>query len=797
MIGSTLGHYRITEKLGKGGMGEVYRAEDTNLSRQVAIKVLPEEFSHDAERLARFEREARLLASLNHPNICTIHDIAEFEGRHFIAMEYLEGKTLTHRIKGKPLHTTEILNLAIQIADGLDAAHSKGIIHRDIKPSNIFVTASGHAKVLDFGLAKLVPGCSADATGLPTADTEEILTSPGIAVGTVAYMSPEQALGQELDTRTDIFSFGIVLYDMSTGRRAFGGDGVGVIRNMILNHALVSPRRLNPELPPALERVIEKCLQRDRALRYQTAADLKADLQRLKHAEEGSGPAAVTPAWDSGSRKLWPLLLGGLAVIALTAAVAGLFIGDLRERLLGRSPSPHIGSLAVLPLENLSSDPEQAYFADGMTEALITDLAQIKALRVISRTSVVLYKGAKKPLPKVGRELNVDGIVEGTVLRDGDRVRITAQLIYAPTDRHLWAKAYESDLKDVLKLQHDVAGAIANEIRIAVTPRERERLAGANVVVPVAYEAYLKGRYYWNGDTERDWLKARQYFEQAIQLDPNYGPAYAGLANYYWETDELHPRIKMPKAKEYALKALEIGPDSAEIRTSLGVVRWLADWDWNGAELELRRALEFDPNNVEAHRMYAEYLSEMGRSEEALTEFQTSQKLDPLSISTRVMIGWTYYFARRYEDALEECQTSVDLEPNSVNAHNCLGLSYLGKKMYESAIQECQTAVNLSGNDVARAVDLARAYASSGNQAAARHILNEWEQRAKHSYIPPYYLAQVYVALGEKDQGISWLGKAYAERDPRLVQLAVDPAFDLVRTDPRFQDLRRRLKFPQ
>ncbi len=797
MIGKPFSHYRITEKLGQGGMGEVYRAEDKNLSRQVAIKVLPDEFARDAERLARFEREAKLLASLNHPNICTIYDIGEFEGRHFFAMEYLEGKTLKHRIQGKPLQTDEILDLAIQIADGLDAAHSKGIIHRDIKPTNIFITASGHAKILDFGLAKLVSRCFADATELSTADTKEMLTSPGAALGTVAYMSPEQALGLELDTRTDLFSFGIVLYDMSTGRRAFGGDGVGVIRNAILNHALISPRRLNPELPAALERIIEKCLQKDRALRYQTAADLKADLRRLKHSEEGSGTAAVTPAWDSGPRKLWPVLFGGLAVIALIAAVAGLNIGDLRQRLLGRSPSPHIKSLAVLPLENLSGDPEQGYFADGMTEALITDLAQIKALRVISRTSVMLYKGAKKPLPKVARELNVNGIVEGTVLRDRDRVQITAQLIYAPTDQHIWANTYEGDLKDVLKLQHEVASAIADEIRIAVTPRERERLASANVVVPAAYDAYLRGRYYWNMDTERDWFKARQYFEQAIQLDPNYAPAYSGLADYYWGTDELPPRIKMPKAKEYALKGLEIDPDSAQIHTSLGVIRFLADWDWREAERELRRALELDPNNAGAHRMYAEYLSEMGRPEEALTEFQESQQLDPLAISTQVMIGWTYYFARRYDDALEQCQKCVGLDHRSVNAHNCLGLSYMAKEMYEKAIQECQTAVDLSGNDIARAVDLARAYALSGNQAAARRRLDEWEQRAKHSYIPPYFLAQVHVALGEKVQGISWLEKAYAERDPRLVQLAVDPAFDLVKTDPRFQDLRRRLNFPQ
>jgi tetratricopeptide (TPR) repeat protein len=387
----------------------------------------------------------------------------------------------------------------------------------------------------------------------------------------------------------------------------------------------------------------------------------------------------------------------------------------------------------------------------------------------------------------------VDAVVEGAVLRSGDQVRITAQLIYAPTDRHLWAKSYQRDLRNVLKLQGEVASAIANEIKIAVTTPERERLASAPPVVPAAYEAYLKGNYYWYQGAERDWLRARQYFEQAVQLDPNYAPAYAGLADYFWLTNELPPGIKMPKARQYALKALEIDPNLAGAHAALGAVRFFGDWNWPEAEREFKRALELDPASVDAHQRYADYLSEMNRADEALAEIRRTQMLDPLSLSTQVMMGWTLYFARRYDEAVEQCRKAVDLEPNSVNAHDCLGLSYLAKKMYEKAIDECQRAVSLSGNDPNRAVDLARAYASGGYEANARKVLDLWRVRAHRSYVPPSFFAQVYVALGDKKQGLAWLEKAYTERDPTLVQLAVDPAFDSVRPDPRFQDLMRRM----
>jgi len=448
-----------------------------------------------------------------------------------------------------------------------------------------------------------------------------------------------------------------------------------------------------------------------------------------------------------------------------------------------------------LPLKNLSGDPQKDYFADGMTDQLIADLSQISALRVPSRTTMMQYKDTRKPLPQIARELRVDAVIEGSVLSFGNRVRINAKLIQGAADKHLWGQSYESDERDVLKLQGDVAGAIADEIRIAVTPQERARLTHAPPVIPAAYEAYLKGRNHSHQGTEHDWQQARQYFEQAMQIDPNYAPAYAGLADYYSSTDELPPREAKSKAKQYALKALGIDPNLAEARTSLGAIR-MADWDWSGAERDFQRALELNPGYVDAHRMYSTYLSAMGRGEEALVEGRRAQELDPLSSAAQVTVGWTFYYARRYDQAVEQCRKMLESMPNSAGAHDCLGLSYLAEKSYEKAISECQRAVDLSGNDLNRAVDLARALALAGNKAAARKALNELHARATRSYVPPSLFAQIHLGLGEKKEGLAWLETAYTDRDLYLAWLKVEPAFDSVRSDPAFQDLMRRLAFP-
>ena len=789
MIGQTLGHYRILEKIGAGGMGEVYRARDERLGREVAVKVLPPSLVPDESVRKRLRKEAQALSKLNHPNIEILFELGSKDGAEFLVVEYVPGVTLSDRLAQGPMPEREIARLGVQLANGLAAAHSQGIVHCDLKPSNLRTTPDGRLKILDFGIAKSLRVTRESSKHNVT--TESTTGGQGV-VGTLPYMAPEQLRSEPADARSDLYSAGAVLYEMATGQRAFR-DGVAPrLTDAILHQAAVPPRAVNASISPELERIILKCLQKEPENRYQSAAELEVDLRQLATIEVPRSGTAVRrlPIW-----RRHPGVATALAVV-LSAIVVGLSVGRWWEQQASRSGPGRIQSLAVLPLQNLSGDLQKDYFADGMTDLLITDLSQISALRVISRTTTMQYKGTRKPLPQIARELSVDAVIEGSVLSSGNRIRITAQLIQGSTDKHLWAQSYERDGRDVLKLQGDVASAIADEIRIAVTQQERARLTHAPPVIPAAYDAYLKGRYHWHKGTEQERQQARQYFEQAAQIDPNYASAYAGLADYYWSTDALPPRVAMPQAKQYALKALEIDPTLAEAHTSLGAVRFLGDWNWPEAEGQFKRALELSPGDVEAHRIYSAYLSAMGRGEEALAEARRAQELDPLSIPAQVTAGWTFYYARRYDQAVEQCGKMVDREPDFANAHDCLGLSYLAKKMYEKAIAECQRAVNLSGNDLNRAVGLARAQALAGNQAAARKALNELSARTRRSYVPASLFAQIHLGLGEKKQGLAWLETAYADRDQYLTRLKVEPAFDSVRSDPAFQDLMRRLGLP-
>jgi eukaryotic-like serine/threonine-protein kinase len=820
--GTPFGRYQIHSLIGTGGMGEVYLAQDLDLGRRIALKLLPSEFTKDEGRLRRFQQEARAASALNHPNILTIHEIGSEDETHFIATEYIDGESLRQRMSRAEIKLPEILDIVIQVASALTAAHEAGIVHRDIKPENIMVRRDGYVKVLDFGLAKLVEHQAADSEAATM-----VITDPGVVMGTASYMSPEQARGIDVDARTDIWSLGVVIYELIAGRVPFEGTTTGDMLGLILGDRSAPPlARFTREVPPELERIVTKALTKERDGRYQTTKDLLIDLKRLKQQLDveaeiertapefragatgtSGGSAAVqtmgqpAPASSSnaqciaGEIKRHKLGVGIAGVMLLAIAAVAYFGYFARYSSPGREA---ITSIAVLPFVNGSDNPDAEYLSDGISESLINSLSQVPKLRVVPRSTVFRYKGREVDPQTTGRELGVRAVLTGKVVQRGDTLSIQTELIDVEEGSQLWGEQYNRKLADILAVQDDISRVISERLRIRLSGKEQKQLTKGYTDNTEAYQLYLKGRYHWNKRTEEGFKKAIGHFEQAIQKDPSYSLAYTGLADSYIILGNfglLPPNQAYPKAKAAAEEALKRDADLVEAQVSSSFVKSLFERDWPGAEAGFRRAIELNPNYGPAHQWYGVSLAGAGRVEEAVAELKRAQEVDPLSLTINAVVGWMLYLAGDYDKAIEQEKIVLEMDPNFVLAHRYLGLAYEQKGMYAEAISEFQKAVNLSGARPLDAGALGHAYAVAGRTAEARKVLKEARALSTQAYFPAYEIALVYVGLGEKDQAFEWLDRAFNERSPWLIHLKVDPRFDSLHSDPRFTDLFHRVRF--
>jgi serine/threonine-protein kinase len=782
MIGETISHYRVLEKLGAGGMGVVYKAEDTRLHRFVALKFLPD-VAQDPLALERFQREARAASALNHPGICTIYDIGEQDGRPFIAMEFIDGETLRNHIHGRSLRLDATLKFGTQIADALDAAHTEGIVHRDIKPANIFVTKRGHAKVLDFGLAKLVP------KGIARGDVDSNDDEPpgstsiaGIISGTPSYMSPEQVRGDNLDRRTDIFSLGLVLYEMATGRQAFAGSTGGIIIEAVLTRSPIPARNVNPQIPPRLEEIINQALHKDRNRRYQHAADMRADLEAL-----GQGTASGRMVGQEGTETI--------PVEPSSQKSAATQSGSLRQERVSKI----IDSIAVLPFENTSRDPEHEYLSDGIAGSLINSLATIPKLRVMAQSAVLRYKGRGIDSQSIGRELNVRAVLAGRIMQSGESLRIGTELVDVATGSQLWGAQYDRKPGDIFAIQDDISGEISEKLRLKLTRAEKKRLTKRQTEDADAYRLYLKGRHHWDRWTEDGFYKAIEYFQQAIEKDPTYALAYSGLADAYvllgWNS-YLPPREAFPKAKMAAMRGLRLDPNLGEAHAGLAAVLWLYDWRWEQAAAEFTHSLALNPSYPTANHWYAEYLMTMGHHQEAIARMKNSQELDPLSLIISVAIAWALYMARRYDDAIEQLQRTVELEPAYPVTYWILGQLLRKMGRYQPAITEGEKGVKLSGGSPLMRAALAQSFAMAERREEAMQIQDDLTKLTKQKYVSPYFLAGIHAGLREDDRAMEYLEKGHQERSHWLLYLHIDPGMDTLRGNPSFQDLLGKIGLP-
>ena len=792
--GTRLGRYEIRAQIGEGGMGEVYLAEDTQLGRRVAIKLLPPETLSDEQARWRLVREAQAAAKLDHPNICAIYEVGEEDGRSFIAMQYVEGETLDARMKRKPLDLAESLAISVQVADALAEAHAHGIMHRDIKPSNIIIAARGQAKVMDFGLAKVVQDSRIDTE----AETQTMLTAPDMILGTVPYMSPEQVKGEKLDARTDIFSFGVILYEMLCGRQPFASESAAATASAILTREPSPVVRFAPAAPEELQRIVRKGLEKDRERRYQTMRDVATDLHNLQWDHELLGRSTASPlvsrtAVYTSRRSLPGWTLMAVALLLLSAVGIGLY------RWWVNKSARTITSLAVMPFGNVGGDSNTEYLSDGLTESLIDRLSRLPNLKVMSRSAVFRYKGQNVDAKQAAHALNVEAILTGQVTQRGNDLSINIELVDGRDDSHIWGAHYDRKLDDILTVQQDMMREISQRLSVELTG-EKQNLIQRSTRNPEAYQLYLRGRYFWNKRTEDGLRKSIEYYEQATKLDPNYALAYVGISDSYGMTTTtigtFPPSEAGSKAKEAALRALEIDDTLAEAHISLGNVKMFFDWDWPAAEHEFKRGIELNPTYAEAHHIYAHYLMAMRRVSEAFDESQKYLQLDTLNVAAYNHLGWHYLYARQNDQALAQLRKTAEMDPNFLGMLLYFGWVYEQKRMYPEAIAAFQQAVSHSTIPLMLA-SLGHAYAIAGRRDEAKKMLLRLDDLSRQRYVSAYDKAIIYVGLGEIDQSLEWLQRAYQERSQFMIYLDTDPRLDSLRTDERFQNLLRRMHFPQ
>ncbi len=832
--GTKLGRYEIRAKIGAGGMGEVYLAQDTKLERKVALKILPADVASHRDRMDRFVREAKAAAALNHPNIAHIYEIGEAEGQNFIAMEFIDGQTLRKVIHSGQADMPKLLRYLQHVAEGLAKAHAAGIVHRDLKPDNIMVTRDGHAKILDFGLAKLIePQQSSVDTGeaaseLATAILQQHST-PGVVLGTVGYMSPEQAQGKtkEIDQRSDIFSFGCILYEAVTGHKAFAGKDAVDSLNKIIREPVTPISDFRPDAPNDLQRVVRRCLAKDPEDRYQTIKDVAIELRELRRdlagatgidtttspqfgvppsggivspgqilPSEASTPSSQPPSSAeyivSGIRQHKFALAVALMVLAAGAVGLGMY-------LHARNNEVAIESIAVLPFQNRSTDGDTEYLSDGLAESLIYRLSQLPNLKVSPTSSVFAYKNKEIDPVKVGNQLGVNAVLLGRIVQRGDSLTISAELVDVRYNKLLWGEQYERKMSELLQTQREIAREIVDKLRLKVSGQE-QGLAKHYTESNEAYQLYLKGRFQWHKRTNEALKKSIDYFNQAIERDPSFALAYAGLADcYVVPAYMLPPGEKIPKAKMAAMKALELDDTLAEAHTSLARAMTTYDWDWRGAEREFQRAIELNPNYAIAHQWYCGYLEAMGRTPEAIAEGKRALELDPLSPIITFEMGLGFFYARDYDKAIEYYQKTLELDPDFPPAHGQLPAAYEQKRMYDQAITGFQKGTNLKGSRewYFSLSGLAHVYAVTGNKGEAQKLLSEMKDLSVRQYVPADRIALIYAGLGDKDEAFAWLEKAYDERSFNMTWLKVEPRWDSLRSDPRFADLVRRLGLPQ